>query len=248
MEEKIFRERLSDMVRKARINHNHITEEEIGASFEEALMPEQLALVKEYLKSLGMKFGSFGEDEEEPLLDRQDGSYLQMYLDELSGLRKYSDEELLTIKRAALEGDEAAKAEIANDYLPKVVDIAKLYTGQGVTLEDLIGEGNIGLMMGIELLSCLESVEEIEGHLGKMVMDAMDSAVAKGDEDKEFGRQMLERVEMVASKAKELSELLRRDVTAAELAAESELAEQEIRHALAVTGNKIEGIMVETEL
>ena len=57
-------------------------------------------------------------------------------------------------------GDEEAKHELANSYLPKVVEIAKLYTGQGVPLEDLIGEGNIGLMMGLELLSCVESVDE----------------------------------------------------------------------------------------
>lgn len=248
MEEKIFRVRLSDAVRKARLNHNHITKEEMDASFEGELSSEQLLLVEEYLKNLGIKIGDFHEEEEEPVPGGQDASYLHMYLDELSGLAKRTDEELLNVKKAALCGDETAKAAIVHDYLPKVVEIAKLYTGQGVALEDLIGEGNIGLMMGIELISCLESVEEIEGYLGKMVMDAMDSAIARGDEDREFDRQTLELVEMVASKAGELSDLLRRDVSVSELAEESGLAEEKILRALEMAGNKIEGIMVETEI
>lgn len=249
-EENEFKECLSKVVRKARMNHNCITEEEIAEAFSGTLSPEQLLLVEEYLKNTGIKTGAYDEENanEEMMLEGRDVSFLQMYLDELELLPRRTEEEMTVYKKAALEGEEYAKKELVNAYLPKVVEIAKLYTGQGLTLEDLIGEGNIGLMMGIELLSCLEREEEIEGHLGKMVMDAMDSAIAEGNEEMEFDRQMIEKIEEIAAKAKELSEDLRHDVTVEELAAEAEIEAEEIRQALKLTGNRIEGIAVEENL
>ncbi len=248
MEEILFKDRLSETVRKARLHQNFITREEIEELFENSLSPEQTTLVEDYLKGLGIQTGISGEEVEEPVLDGPDVSFLQMYLDEIAGLSKLSDEELRGLKQAALLGDEEAKHELANSYLPKVVEIAKLYTGQGVPLEDLIGEGNIGLMMGLELLSCVESVDEVEGHLGKMVMDAMDAAIARGNEDLEFDRRMLLKVSQIADKAKELSEIFCRDVTISEISKESCIPEEEILQALEMTGNKIEGIMVDTEV
>ena len=43
--------------------------------------------------------------------------------------------------------------------------------------EDLIGEGNIGLMTAIRALTTLESPDEVDSFVGKMIMDAMDQAV-----------------------------------------------------------------------
>ena len=42
------------------------------------------------------------------------------------------------------------KEELIHGHLPYVISIAKKYIGQGLSIEDLIGEGNIGLMKAVD--------------------------------------------------------------------------------------------------
>ena len=51
----------------------------------------------------------------------------------------------------AREGDELAKAKIIKSNLRFVVSVAKAYSGKNAALEDLISEGNKGLVEAIEL-------------------------------------------------------------------------------------------------
>ena len=52
----------------------------------------------------------------------------------------------------AMAGDNAAKTKVLEMMLSDIVDLAKLYAGQGVYVEDLIGEGNVALSLGVEML------------------------------------------------------------------------------------------------
>ena len=244
--EVLFKELLDQAVRKARCNHNYISEDEIKECFQTLQLAEdKIAIIYDYLKNTGIKIGSFDAAEEDEELDETDVSFLEMYLEELKQLPKHTEEESLQFVKEVLKGNLESKQCVINDYLSEVVDIAKLYAGQGVSIEDLIGEGNIGLMMGIELLSCIETPEEAAGHLGKMIMDAMDAAIASENEDMEFDRKILGKIERISAKAQELSEDLRREVTAEELAKEMDIEESEILEAMEITGNAIEGIRYE---
>lgn len=66
-----------------------------------------------------------------------------------------------------------------------MVEIARLYTGQGVYLEDLIGEGNVAVTLGTGMLGCLEKPSEAQGMLARMVMDAMEELI---EENRESGK------------------------------------------------------------
>ncbi|MBP5263670.1 MAG: hypothetical protein J6Z33_04780, partial [Lachnospiraceae bacterium] len=120
--------------------------------------------------------------------------------------------------------------------------IAKLYAGQGVYLEDLIGEGNVALAVGVSMLGSQESAQEALGLLGKMIMDAMESYIRENTDAKKLDAKVADKVNLVADKARELSEELRRNVTVQELAEESGLSENAIRDAIRMSGFKIEGI------
>ncbi|MBP5669109.1 MAG: hypothetical protein J6X14_02245, partial [Lachnospiraceae bacterium] len=123
-----------------------------------------------------------------------------------------------------------------------VPQIAKLYAGQGVYLEDLIGEGNVALAVGVSMLGSQESAQEALGLLGKMIMDAMESYIRENTDAKKLDAKVADKVNLVADKARELSEELRRNVTVQELAEESGLSENAIRDAIRMSGFKIEGI------
>lgn len=252
MEEKLYRETLEKCVRRAHEQHNYITEEEYSELFAPVKMgTNEDQLTRKYLDGIKIRFGVYekGKDtaEDELPIGNEDGKYLGFYLEELSGLKQYSEEEKQDITRRALDDEAEAKKELVNMHLQDVVDMAKLYVYEGVSLEDLIGEGNIGLMMGVDTLGCVESIDEVEGYLGKMIMDAMDAAIASDNDDREKLDGVLKRITDIGEKASELSENLRRAVTTDELARETGIDIDDIDEAMRITGNNIEGLVKPTD-
>src|SRR5919112_144422 len=61
-----------------------------------------------------------------------------------------SHEEEIDLSKRAKAGDERAKHRLAEKNLRLVVSVAKRYRGYGLPFEDLIQEGNIGLMKAVE--------------------------------------------------------------------------------------------------
>ena len=249
MEEKVYREALDRCIRKAHENHNFISEEEFAGCFASAGMnSSEEQLTRQYLANISIKFGDYeGQSEtEEVKLGGEDGKYLEFYLDELNDLKKYPAEEIAEITQHALDGDSEAKKELINIHLNDVVEIAKLYVYQGVPVEDLISEGNIGLMMAVDTLGVVENVtdvNEVSGYLGKMIMDSMDAAIAADTDERAEMDKVVEHIGMIGEKAKELSSDLRRAVTPEELAGETGIDIGDINEAMRLTGNNIEGMV-----
>ncbi|MDR1909720.1 MAG: RNA polymerase sigma factor RpoD/SigA [Spirochaetaceae bacterium] len=73
-----------------------------------------------------------------------------MYLKEINKVPLLTREEEDSTARAAAQGSEAARNRLVNANLRFVVNVAKKYQGQGLPLEDLISEGNIGLLNAVE--------------------------------------------------------------------------------------------------
>lgn len=123
-----------------------------------------------------------------------------------------------------------------------MAEIAKLYAGQGVYLEDLVGEGNMAVAVGVTMLGALEHPSEAEGMLGKMIMDAMEEYIAENAEESDKSKKIADKVNRVADAARELSEELRRKVTVEELMEESGLSRRAIEDAVRMSGGKIEDL------
>jgi len=75
---------------------------------------------------------------------------LSLYLKDINKVHLMTREEEEVNAKSAAKGDEAAKSRLINANLRFVVSIAKRYRNQGLPMEDLISEGNIGLINGIE--------------------------------------------------------------------------------------------------
>ena len=127
-------------------------------------------------------------------------------------------------------------------HLADVAEIAKLYAGQGVLLEDLVGEGNLALSFGVTMLGSLEKPDEVEGMLGKMIMDAMEEYIAEHAENSKIDKRVEDKVNKVADKARELAEELHRKVTTEELMEETGMSRKMIEDAIRMSGFKIEDI------
>lgn len=71
---------------------------------------------------------------------------LDLYLREIGETPLLTREEELEVARRIRQGDEASVDRLAKANLRFAVDVAKKYQRQGLSLADLINEGNIGLM------------------------------------------------------------------------------------------------------
>ena len=76
-------------------------------------------------------------------------SSVSMYLKEIGRFELLTQEQEDELSRRVRAGDSAAAEELANRNLRLVVSIARKYTGRGLSLEDLIQEGNLGLMRAV---------------------------------------------------------------------------------------------------
>lgn len=239
--EKEFAETLKYVTRLARENRNVISREQVDDAFSELDLDEkQLQMVYEYLKQ-----HNIGVDEPVDTSDNlttEESNYLQDYLESLEGLYKLTDGEKEAVSMAAIAGDKSAQDKLIENYLPLVVDVARMYAEQGVFLEDLIGEGNVALTKGVTMLDAVGEPSEVESFLYKLMLDAMEKIIEENLAEDTGMQKVLNLVNEVNDKAKELSEDLRRKVTVEELMEETGWDEEKIRSAIKFSGDNIEDI------
>ncbi len=225
----------------ARLQQNVVTREQLDEELGKWKLDErQLSLIENYLRE-----NHIGIDEpidEDDYITKEDKGFLDMFLEELKGLPVTSDGEKRAVTMSALAGDGDAKAKLVEIYLPDVVEISKLYAGQGVSVEDLIGEGNLALSSGVNMLECVAGIDEVEGFLIRMVMDAMEESIGDDNDSRQIYENVLERVNDVNDKARELYEALMRKVSAREVADELGVSEEDVLEAVRLSDNKIEFI------
>lgn len=220
---------------------NCVSRQQVNEAFSAfGLSEEQYLLVTEYLKKNHIGIGT--PVDPDSYLSSAEKNYLAEYISELNELPKVPAGVKEAITLSAMAGDADAQAKLIEIYLPYVVDVAKLYTGYEVSLEDLIGEGNVALTAGVTMLGCLEHAAEAEGMLGKIMMDAMETLIAENGRLKKEDDVLVQKVNQVASLARELAADFRRKVTVAELVQESSLSEEEIKDAISMSGYAIEDI------
>ena len=75
---------------------------------------------------------------------------VRMYLKEIGTIPLLTPEEEIELAKRKSAGDEEAKKKLVEANLRLVVNIAKKYTNRGLSFLDLIQEGNLGLMKGVE--------------------------------------------------------------------------------------------------
>ncbi|MCM1266269.1 MAG: hypothetical protein NC302_00070 [Bacteroidales bacterium] len=239
-----FAKTLEEVKRKARSRQNFITKAEVEEAFLSlSLSAEQMEMVYDYLRQ--SKIGVDEPADADAFLEDEERNYLESYLEAVGALPEVTDGEREAITLSAMAGDADAAKRLTELMLPEVPQIAKLYTGQGVGLEDLIGEGNVALSLGVTMLGALEHADEVQGMLVRMMMDAMEESIAASAAEEKSDQKIAAKVNKVADAANALQEELRRKVTVEELMAESGLSRKAIEDAVRISGGKIESIMVE---
>ncbi len=79
-------------------------------------------------------------------ITNRDSPSLERYLQEISRVSMITPDEEVELAKRIKEGDQVALEKMTKANLRFVISVAKQYQNQGLTLPDLINEGNLGLI------------------------------------------------------------------------------------------------------
>lgn len=244
-----FRQKLGGILRLAEENGRTITIEEVERYFEEEhLSKAQIELVFDYLLSqkivvkgyekTGSSVISREEQEERNIaFSAEEEAYLKEYTNDLSAIKTVSKEEKEVLFAKAIVGDALAKSRLVEGYLLKVVEIAKEMHHPEVFLGDLVQEGNVGLLLAVDLIRDSKEAERI---IEREIRQAMQMLIEEQTELKSRDKKMVEKVNLLDESIQTLTEELGRKVTIDELAVYMGISEEEVEDILRLTGEDAE--------
>lgn len=167
------------------------------------------------------------------LKDVSDDS-VRMYLREIGRIPLLKTEEEIRLAKRIEAGDENAKRKLAEANLRLVVSIAKKYIGRGLSLLDLIQEGNTGL---------LRAVEKFDYHKGYKfstyatwwIRQAITRAIADQARTIRIPVHMVETINKLIRVQRQLVQDLGREPLPEEIASEMEIPVEKVEHIIKIS-------------
>lgn len=253
MENKIiFREMLTEVKNAADAAGNIISKEEIREILNTMpLEEEHFQLIYQYLAEQNITIVDTKEEVQEQPQEEERRS-LSIYLDELSELSEEAFEDEPEILELAAKGDAAARSRLIEEYLPRICEMASEYECEELPAEDLIQEGNLGLLMALETLKELEDDTQetaaqqkytpaaCRAHILNSIGKAMEAAIKESKEERTKGDGIVSRVNHLNEAVQNLERDLEHKVSAEELSAYLEMPLEEIKDILRMSGDQIE--------
>ncbi len=232
---------LKEITEVANIQEKQITKEEIADYFKGMdVTEEQFAAVYQYLGDNGITVPGFlyqkteeikedeKESEEQNAKEQVKSVSHRLYLEELEGIEQLTQQEKTKLFLDLRNGQEEAKMPLLEGYLPVVAALAEKYKNKGIPVEDLIQEGNIGLLQALDKVSEIAKIEDADTFLVESVRKAMVDAVDEEIGENDWESSVLAKSGLINEAVKYLAEDLGRVATLQELAEYTKLSEKEI--------------------
>ena len=237
-----FLKKLNGLVAMAKGQGDQITIDEVRAYFADAaLTEEQLELVFDYLlaqKVVVKGYIKMTEAAEEKITYTEEGeAYLKEYLNDLEAFKEEKAGEKESLFAKLIGGDASAKNRLTELYLKEVVEIAKEMYHPEIFFGDIIQEGNVGLILGMDMLADVATAHET---IVNQVKQCIQMLIEEHAEVKSRDNKMVEKVTMLDESIKALTEELGRKVTIDELAVYMGMTEEEIDDILRLMGEESE--------
>lgn len=238
-----FRTALAALSASAQQKNRKLTKEDVQEFFQDmGLKPEQYPLVYAYLASKRIQVE--GVELQRPAVEEtpyteEEQEFLRQYQKELKYIRRQSEERLSELFLQAADGEAQAKKLLTEHYMELVLKLAKEYAHQGLLIQDLVQEGNLGLMIGMDTLGLMEEGLTWEAHLENEIHRAIRMALDEQEGEKSTGEQVTEKLNKLADSITELTEDLGRDITPDELSVYLDMPLEEIEDLLRIAGENV---------
>ncbi len=235
-----FMETLRSVAEVAQVAEKPLTREEIISYFDDIeLTDEQLTMVFQYLQNSTLP--DEGNDQQEhptkmanPKENDEfeqsvaNSKFLSMYLEDIDGLATLTKSEAQALYVRLIDGDASVISKISDDWLLRVVDLAKTYSAHKVNYEDLIQEGNIGLISGINQLLGIKKMIDVEEYLKESIQKAMEDYIDEISSTDDWEATFIAKTTLINEARKHLAEENVAIPSNKELADYTKLPEQEI--------------------
>jgi RNA polymerase primary sigma factor len=156
------------------------------------------------------------------------GDTLLLYLREIGMVKLLTPKEEITLARRIRRGDKQAREHMITANLRLVVKIAREYEGLGLPLLDLINEGNIGLMKGVERFDPRKGAK-LSTYASLWIKQAIRRALSNTSKTIRLPVHVVDKMAHVRKSEARLHEVLDREPTDEEVAADLGLNVRRIR-------------------
>ncbi|MCB0374612.1 MAG: sigma-70 family RNA polymerase sigma factor, partial [Sinomicrobium sp.] len=164
-------------------------------------------------------------------ITRRDSMSIEKYLNEVSKYDVLTPEEELRLFRRYKEGDQVAFQKIVRSNLRFVISVAKQYQHTGLSLDDLINEGNIGLIKAAQRFDETRGFKFIS-YAVWWIRQSILQAIGEKSKKIRLPANYQSRIQEVVRTRNELYQELEREPSLAEIAAVTDLKESDIENCL----------------
>ena len=174
-----FMENLRSVAEIRRTSTEPLSKEEILKYFDGMeLTEEHLEMIYQYLElPPEVQTAEPEAEEEEPQQiveePEEENVYFKMYLEDLEAIEEMSAEEMQAAYEKLLAGDASVIGTISESWLRSIAQLAIPYAAQGANLQDVIQEGNMGLLIKLSELVGVGNVPAMDAVLEGAVSAAM---------------------------------------------------------------------------
>ena len=158
---------------------------------------------------------------------------VRLYLQNIGRVPLLAKEDEVSLAKRVEQNDMAAKNALIEANLRLVVSVAKHYQGRGLTLLDLIQEGNLGLIRAVEKFDWRRGFK-FSTYATWWIRQSMTRALADQSRTIRIPVHMVERLMAVARVRRDLSQQLERDPRPAEIATVLEMPEDKVEELLKI--------------
>ncbi len=163
---------------------------------------------------------------------------VRMYLREIGKVPLLTAEEEIALAKKIERGDAKARKKLAEANLRLVVSIAKRYIGRGLSLLDLIQEGNIGLLRAVEKFDWRKGYK-FSTYATWWIRQAITRAIADQARTIRIPVHMVETINKLIRTQRRLVQDLGREPLPEEIAAEMGLPPEKVQHILKISQDTV---------
>lgn len=159
---------------------------------------------------------------------------VRMYLREIGRIPLLNTEDEIKLAKRIAHGDQLAKKKLTEANLRLVVSIAKKYIGRGLSLLDLVQEGNLGLTRAVEKFDYTKGFK-FSTYATWWVRQAITRAIADQARTIRIPVHMIETINKLIRVQRSLVQELGREPTVAEIAKELGIEEDKVTHIMKIS-------------
>ncbi len=244
IEQSQFRKKLEQLLEQADAQDKRLTNDQIKEFFaEDGLTEEQMLLVYDFLMSQKIVVSGYYKQESAEAKDTvlennftdEEKQYLEEYTEDLKAMKQEQTGEREELLKKAVAQDALAKSRLIELYLPEVVEIAKELHEEGIYLGDCVQEGNVSLILALDMLPETDADTFIKQEIRQGILAMMEEHKELKRRDKKLENQVNNLDETLHKMADEKG----RGITMSELAEHMKISEDEILDIIKLAGEEM---------